>query len=137
MADNEETSAPVRGPPPPPFQVAYCPITGIPPEYNEYLPKDSDEFRKWKVSSQPAAEGASDVSASMEGLSLEGIKQGDIIAPSTSAEGGEEKKLPGGKKKKVTKAVLIESSKRQKNKMTTVVTGLDLFDIKLAEVSDE
>lgn len=133
MADVEEsTAAAPRAPPPPPVSVAYCPITGIPPEYNEYLPKDSEEFKRWKAASQPVSGDAatSAVSAGMEGLSVE-AKEGD--APAKPADGGEEK-VKSSKKKKNTRAVTIESSKRQKNKTTTVVTGLDLFDIKLAEV---
>ena len=134
MADSEEAAPAPRAPPPPPVQVAYCPITGIPPEYNDYLPKDSDEFRKWKASQSAGAgdEAASAVSAGMEGLSVE-AKEGEGPAASIPADAAEEKAKPS-KKKKATKAVTIEANKRQKNKTTTVVTGLDLFDIKLAEV---
>ena len=29
-----------------PIKVDYDPITGVPSEFNEYLPKDSDEYKK-------------------------------------------------------------------------------------------
>ena len=29
-----------------PVKVAYDPITGVPSEYNDYLPKDSEEYKK-------------------------------------------------------------------------------------------
>jgi hypothetical protein len=29
-----------------PKKVEYDPITGVPSEYNEYLPKDSEEYKK-------------------------------------------------------------------------------------------
>ena len=47
-----------------------------------------------------------------------------------------EKQLPGGKVKKKTKPeIVVSSEKRNKNKMTTTVTGLELFGIKLSEAS--
>ena len=72
--------------PPPPLIVEYCPVTGLPPEYNDCLPKDSDEYKKW-TASQEGTEG-------LEKLTL------------TDKDGKEvevEKKLPGGKVKKKAK----------------------------------
>lgn len=142
MADDEtakgEGITTERAPPPPPVQVAYCPITGIPAEYNEYLPKDSEEYKKWKVhlgQALPASEvAASEVAASIDGLSLEegsSKPEGTAVA----AADGEEKKMPGGKKKKVSKAIVIEATARQKNKRTTTVTGLDGVGVKLADAA--
>jgi len=83
MAD-EETPRP----PPPPVIVEYCPITGLPPEYNDCLPKDSDEYKKWK--------------AAQEGQAIEAVEKVSL----TDKEGNVtevEKKLPGGKVKKKAK----------------------------------
>lgn len=30
-----------------PNKVEYDPITGVPPEFNEYLPKDCDEYKRY------------------------------------------------------------------------------------------
>ena len=35
-----------RPPPPPPLAVEYDPITGIPAEFNEYLPSNCDEYKR-------------------------------------------------------------------------------------------
>ena len=43
-ADTEPAAPPP--PPPPPVEVAYDPLTGIPAEYNEYLPNNCEEFKR-------------------------------------------------------------------------------------------
>lgn len=102
---------------PAPLVVEYDPITGVPAEYNEYLPPDSQEFKKWKAS-QEGPEG-------LEKLKITDSKGVEI-----------EKKLPGGKvKKKQKPAILIETNVRNKKKCVTTVTGLDLFTVKLNEAS--
>jgi translation initiation factor 1 (eIF-1/SUI1) len=114
MSDEAEASASSV---PAPLTVAYDPITGVPAEYNEYLPADSAEYKKWK--------------ASQEGP--EGLEKLKI----TDASGQEiEKKLPGGKvKKKQKPAIVIETNVRNKKKCVTTVSGLDLFGVKLSEAS--
>ena len=47
MADDAETAGPIA---PAPVVVEYDPITGVPAEFNEYLPPDSAEFKRWKAS---------------------------------------------------------------------------------------
>jgi hypothetical protein len=32
--------------PPPPLAVVYDPLTGVPAEFNEYLPQNSDEYKR-------------------------------------------------------------------------------------------
>lgn len=72
--------------PPPPLIVEYCPVTGLPPEYNDCLPKDSDEYKKLKAS-QEGTEGIEKLTLTdKDGKEVEG-----------------EKKLPGGKVKKKAK----------------------------------
>ena len=46
VAADPETIATERPPPPPPLAVEYDPITGIPAEYNEYLPSNCDEYKR-------------------------------------------------------------------------------------------
>jgi density-regulated protein DRP1 len=106
-----------------PLVVEYHPITGIPDEYNEFLPKDCAEYKALKgLASTSAAEAAD--GADMEKLSL---KEGEEQAkePSKSSK----------KKKSKEPAVVIETNKRNKRKTTTIITGLDLFGVKLQEAA--
>lgn len=111
MADDASVSVP------PPRIVEYDPITGVPSEFNEYLPQDSPEYKKWKASQEgPEA---------LEKLTLKD-KEGNEI----------EKKLPGGKvKKKQKPQIVLETSTRSKKKSVTTVSGLDSFGVKLSEAS--
>ena len=34
---------------PEPIKVDYDAVTGIPAEYNDYLPHDSTEYKKWRI----------------------------------------------------------------------------------------
>ncbi|PNH09343.1 Density-regulated, partial [Tetrabaena socialis] len=97
-----------------PRSLEYDPITGVPSEFNEFLPQESPEYKKWKI----AQEG------------------GEVIEKLTLKEkvGAEVEKLPGGKSKKKSKPQIIVSvAQRQKNKSTTTVAGLELFSVKLSE----
>mmetsp|Transcript_16966 Transcript_16966/g.29009 ORF Transcript_16966/g.29009 Transcript_16966/m.29009 type:complete len:199 (+) Transcript_16966:139-735(+) len=97
--------------------VEYCSFTGVPAEFNDFLPADSLEFKRWKAS-QAGPEA-------LEKLTLRD-KEGNEI----------EKKLPGGKMKKKAKAqIVIETNTRNKKKMITTISGLELFNIKLADAS--
>lgn len=102
---------------PAPVVVEYDPITGVPAEFNEFLPPDSSEYKKWK-----AAQAGPEALAA---LTLKD-KEGNEI----------EKQLPGGKvKKKQKPQVLLESHTRNKKKCVTTITGLDSFGVKLAEAA--
>lgn len=107
-----------QAPPPPPVVVEYDSITGVPAEYNEFLPHDTPEYKRWKAAQDGGAEA-------LEKLTLK------------DGEGNEiEKQLPGGKVKKKEKAeVVIEKSVRNGKKSITSVTGLDKFGIKLSDAS--
>jgi density-regulated protein DRP1 len=108
----EEGSAPSIAP----RVVEYDPITGVPAEFNEYLPKETDEYKKWKA----AQEGPE----ALEKLTLK------------DKEGNELEKKPGGKvKKKQKPAVVLETNTRNKKKCVTTVHGLEAFGIKLSEAS--
>eukprot|EP00955_Chlamydomonas_euryale_P088947 364426-Chlamydomonas_euryale.AAC.13 len=115
MADDEVQES--CSAPPPPVVVEYDPVTGVPSEFNEYLPKDSEEYKRWKA----AQEGPE---------ALEKLKLKD-------EEGNEiEKKLPGGKVKTKSKPmVVLETKDRQRNKSVTSVAGLESFGIKLSEAA--
>lgn len=114
MADEVGAAPPV---PPAPVKVEYDPITGVPAEFNEFLPPDSLEYKRWKASQEgPEA---------LEKLTLKD-KEGNEI----------EKKLPGGKTKKKQKPqVVLETNTRNKKKCITTITGLESFGIKLSEAS--
>ena len=100
---------------PEPVVVEYDPITGVPSEFNEFLPQDCPEYKKWKAAVDAGVEG------DMAGLSVtEKTKDGEEI----------EKKLPGGKvKKKGKPEVVLERNVRNKRKCITTVTGLDVFKV--------
>ena len=100
-----------------PVMVEYDPVTGVPAEYNEYLPSDSLEYKKWKA----AQEGPE----SMAKLTLKD-KQGNEI----------EKQLPGGKvKKKQKPSIVLERNTRNKKKCVTTLHGLGSFGVKLSDAA--
>lgn len=83
MADDDK-SGPSEGPTVQPRIVEYDPVTTVPSEFNEFLPQDSLEYKKWKATTEgPEA---------LEKLTLRD-KEGNEI----------EKQLPGGKVKKKQK----------------------------------
>ena len=92
--------------------VVYHPITGVPEEYNEFLPNDSVEYRQWKTS----------------------LGEGDTSSgKNMDSKVENEKKLPGGKtQKKVAREVVLETTTRNKKKSITTVHGLDAFGVKLS-----
>lgn len=100
-----------------PRVVEYDPVTGVPAEFNEFLPPECLEYKKWKASQEgPEA---------IEKLTLKDQEGNEI-----------EKRLPGGKVKKKQKAqVIVQTQVRQKNKSITTVTGLELFGVKLSDAS--
>ena len=100
-----------------PLVVEYHPITGIPEESNDYLPKDCAEFKALK--GQAEAGTADGASADMEKLSL-------AAGQGNGGETGEAAKEP---------AVVIETNKRNKRKTTTIITGLDIFGVKNQEAA--
>eukprot|EP01024_Parvocaulis_polyphysoides_P059030 TRINITY_DN6373_c1_g1_i1.p2 TRINITY_DN6373_c1_g1~~TRINITY_DN6373_c1_g1_i1.p2 ORF type:complete len:226 (+),score=42.95 TRINITY_DN6373_c1_g1_i1:525-1202(+) len=127
MAEVEEGSA-VAGPSseiqvPEAKVVEYDHITGIPSEFNEFLPKDSVEYKNWKA----FKEGGGEITESMQDMKLNDKKgeDGDI-----------EKKLPGGKtKKKAKQEIILEVNTRNKKKSVTTVSGLDTFGVKMSEAA--
>jgi density-regulated protein len=46
MAEVASADAPPAREAPPPVVVTYDPLTGIPAEFNEYLPTNCDEFKR-------------------------------------------------------------------------------------------
>lgn len=100
-----------------PLVVVYHSVTGVPEEYNEYLPKECEEFKRWKAAKQgPEALAA---------LTLKDSQGNEI-----------EKQLPGGKvKKKAKPQIVLEQNTRNKKKSITSVTGLDTFGVKLSDAS--
>lgn len=126
MAQVQEAVAPSADPPheeeanmgpPEPLVVEYDPNTGVPAEYNEFLPPDSMEYKMW-VAAQEGPEALAKLTLKDE--------DGNEI----------EKRLPGGKvKKKKKPEVVIETATRARKKSVTTVMGLDAFGIKLGEAA--
>lgn len=108
----------------------------MPSEFNEYLPKESEEFKRWKASRDAGVSGA------MEGLTVgegstaaaAGGEGGGAAAAGAAAAPSPEKK--SGKKKKGGKPeVVLERNTRNKKKCITTISGLDAFGVKLGEAS--
>ena len=57
---------------PPPLEVAYCLVTGIPAEFNDFLPKDTDEYKRWKVAKGAAVEETGGLEGDLANLTVEG-----------------------------------------------------------------
>jgi density-regulated protein DRP1 len=113
-----------------PLVVEYHPITGIPEEYNEFLPKDCAEYKALKgLASTPAAGADVDGADGADGADMAklSLKEGD--------EQPKESSKSSKKKKSKEPAVVIETNKRNKRKTTTIITGLDLFGVKLPEAA--
>lgn len=88
-------------------------FVGVPSEFNEYLPKDCEEFKKLK--------------AVQEGTGLEG-KLGELQVE-------EKKEKSSKKKKKAVPVVVLERNTRNRKKCITTVSGLDAFGVKLGEAA--
>ena len=139
MADDEaqhdELEQQEEAGPTPPKVVEYDPITGVPSEFNEFLPKDSEEYKRWK-----AAQAGGGPEGAIAALSLaDGGGGASAAAPEAAAAAsaeGTEKKLPGGKTKKKNKPqVVLETNTRNKKKCVTTIHGLDTFGVKLSEAA--
>ncbi|KAK9813967.1 hypothetical protein WJX73_007219 [Symbiochloris irregularis] len=102
-----------------PQAVVYDSITGVPSEFNEFLPKDCEEYKKWVAAKEAGLEGEAG------NLSLADKEADDV-----------EKRLPGGKVKKKTKPeIVLEVATRSKKKSVTTILGLETFGVKLPEAS--
>lgn len=121
---------------PSPRQVTYCSVTGIPEEFNEYLPKDSDEFKRWK-----AAKAGIDEAAAVEALSLTDQDGESAAVPveSTGPEKSAGDAAPAAATKKKKKAqvaeIVLERNTRRGKKTVTTITGLEGFGVKLNEAA--
>ncbi|KAA8498738.1 Translation machinery-associated protein 22 [Porphyridium purpureum] len=113
-----------------PLHVVYCGNCGLPPEYCEF---DAKEFearcKPWIASNCPWV--YPDLFPKGSGGAVEeNMKQLDI----QDADGEEPKEKPG-KKKKGDPEVLLALSTKKGRKSATVITGADLFGIKLDEAA--
>eukprot|EP00884_Botryococcus_braunii_P003284 jgi/Botrbrau1/12957/Bobra.154_2s0017.1 len=113
---------------PAPRMVPYDPITGIPSEFNEYLPPNSEEYKRWKavqetVPAPPPAERSQAPEGQLENLTIK--DQPEQPPP----------KKKSGKKKHDKPEIVLENSTRSKKKSVTTISGLDDFGVKLAEAS--
>ena len=127
----QQAQEPEVVPPTPPKLVEYDPVTGVPSEFNEFLPKDSEEYKRWKA----AQEG--DAAAAIAGLALadgaaggEGTSGAAAAAASTTAAAAaaaEKKPSKSSKKKAGVPQVVLETNTRNKKKCVTSIHGLDTF----------
>jgi density-regulated protein len=113
---------------------SFTPAAGVPAEFNEFLPKDSEEYKRFKSAGQ--AEAAAVLEGQMGGLVVQ-----DGAAPEGGAAEGAAAPVPTPEKKKSSKKkskdpeVVLERNTRNKKKCVTTVIGLDLFGVKLNEAS--
>eukprot|EP00906_Rhabdomonas_costata_P002461 RCo003905 len=136
---DDATSAPRR----PPIIVEYCPACSFPAEYCEYSgmlekckPWLAEYYKRKAAEKAEGADGAQAVAAQVDGLTLDEMEDKVKKKKKPVLPEGAEKVLPGGKvKKKEETVVLISVSQRQKRKSTTIVTGLELFGVKLADAA--
>jgi density-regulated protein len=113
-----------------PLVVVYDAVTGVPSEYNEFLPKDCEEYKKWK-----AVQSGENLEGQMANLGVAGnAAAGTAAAPAAEAA---EKSSGGGSKKKNKGApmVVLEKNVRNKKKCITTISGLDMFGVKLNEAA--
>ncbi|MEW5298435.1 MAG: hypothetical protein WDW38_000827 [Sanguina aurantia] len=122
--------------------VEYDAITGVPSEFNEFLPSETPEYKRWKASLETSSSAPS---GELQGLSISGDSRsvptdsasGSAVAgtaPTGDAAPALEKKA-NKKKSKSKPMIVVEMAVRNKKKCTTSVTGLELFGVKLAEAS--
>jgi density-regulated protein DRP1 len=145
-APRRRCAAAARAAPHPPARRAPRPA-GVPSEFNEFLPKDCEEYKRWKAAGGAAAPPppAAGVEGALAGLALDGgaggaegaegaegaAAAGDAAAGDAAAPDAVKKK----KKVKLPSAVVLERNTRNKKKCITTVAGLDQFGVKLAEAA--
>ncbi|EFN54758.1 hypothetical protein CHLNCDRAFT_134666 [Chlorella variabilis] len=115
------------GPSVQPLHVEYDPVTGVPSEFNDFLPKDCDEYKRWKASQEAGVSGA------MAGLTVASGEGGAAVGAAAAAPAQEKKQ--SSKKKKSKPEVVLERNTRNKKKCITTISGLDMFGVKLGEAS--
>jgi density-regulated protein len=112
----------------------------VPPEYNEFLPKDCEEYKKLKAvqsGEDTAAEGVAQLKLN-DGTGGAGEPPGAAAAAAAAAaDGGGKSQTPQSSKKKKSAVamVVIERNTRNKKKCITTVAGLHLFGVKLSEAA--
>ena len=108
-----------------PVEVEYCPLCSCPPEYCDYAGCKAAKVEQAMAKVSVEGEGGADAT---EGGAGKG-------AAAAGGEGEGEKKGGKSSKKKKEKMVTITRSTRNKKKTITTVSGLDNFEVKLAEAS--
>jgi len=109
--------------------VKYHPITGIPEEFNDYLPKDTEEYKRLKAHQEASTAG----DGKAKGDAKEGVEK-DLVPGVDNLNVDEAPKESKSKSKKAKpREVLVKVEQRKGKKMTTIVTGLDLFGLKPAD----
>lgn len=106
-----------------------CISTGVPSEFNEFLPKDCEEYKKWKAIQSGDAAAGDIAQLSLEGTAGQGGEDG-VEKPADTKS-----KSSGKKKKSSTPRIIIERNTRNKKKCITTVTGLNLFGVEMKEAA--
>eukprot|EP00793_Prasinoderma_coloniale_P005821 PRCOL_00004295-RA len=145
-SDSDASVAPLEA-----VEVFYCGVSGLPPEYIEWLGKDEVErckpwlkanyprvyelWPEWEGEDGGSGDAGEGPSAQAGGAGGEGA---DAAADELAklAVGDKEKKSgKGGKKKKKEKELVVTKAVRNKRKCITTVTGLHHWKVKLSEAS--
>jgi len=135
--DDEEVDSDVD--PRYPLNVVYCPVCGMPPEFCEYGPSPAkcfSEHPELHEGVEPPEPSAKEVKkAAAEEAEAKAAEEAKV-----KTEGGETAAAAAaaptkGKKKEKEKEITMTVAQRSKRKFITTIVGLDLFDVKLAEIS--
>ena len=108
----------------------------MPSEFNEFLPKDSEEYKRWKAaqSGDLAGEVAA-LSVADGNAAAEPAPSDAAVAPADVPAADAPKKSSSTKKSDKSPMVVLERNTRNKKKCITTIIGLDTFGVKLAEAS--
>lgn len=133
-----------------PIRVTYCDVCGLPAEVHEYLSRSQfEKCREWLRSKAPEMfpeEFPDEAAEKLEKLRIR-EETGEAAGAYDSGNSQEEKdtivkvavpieqKGTVGKKKKLPSEVITTLAQRKGKKQVTVVYGLDLFGIKLADAA--
>lgn len=129
-----------------PLAVEYCPMCGLPPEYCRF--NSNSVFAKckpWLKEAHPALvpelfeEGELEAKLAAMAVDAEAAAASATAAAdaavASSLAGPKLVKRAGGRSTRVNPEVVIHTDQRKGRKQVTIVMGLDLFDIKLADAA--
>lgn len=139
-------AVPVAEAPSYPLTVEYCPMCGLPPEYCRF--NSNSVFAKckpWLKEAHPTLvpelfeEGELEAKLAAMAVDAEAATASANAAAdaavASSLTGPKLVKRAGGRSTRVNPEIVIHTDQRKGRKQVTIVMGLDLFDIKLADAA--